>query len=85
MERLISNRDAGSVLSGLSPEDQDLVRSFLAAGGMNQEVDHESAEFTAFRRYLFALARREASLGILPDPAAILRGRQQAQQSNTGI
>jgi hypothetical protein len=52
---------------------------------MNQEVDHESAEFTAFRRYLFALARREASLGILPDPAAILRGRQQAQQSNTGI
>jgi hypothetical protein len=67
------------VLSGLSPEDQDIVRRFLAAGGVNQEVDYESAEFIAFRRYLFALARREAALGIPPDPAALDRGRRLAE------
>jgi hypothetical protein len=77
-----ANVPAQSVFSSMTPENQGLVHRYLELG---QTDDYESAEFRAYRRYMFAVAKREAELGIVPSAdeiMQIMRARRGEGETN---
>jgi hypothetical protein len=73
-----ANAPAQSVFSTMTPDDQELVRRYrgLSAAGQHEAIDAGTAEFRAYRRYMFAVAAREAELGIVPSADEIVRVRR---------